>query len=1204
MKSIFLLRILLTKTLFFISVFLLANENLKLHYNFENYDETTVYDVKANSYNATLRNNACIKRLGQFHILDLNNQNGYLDLGAKVGELVSGLTDFTVATYIYIDETTDLGPNGSFMFTFSNSTDIANDPKGCIFLSARVQRYAISKTNWTGESAIETGQPLVKGVWKHISYVQAGTTGRLYVDGELIKSGTITLYPKDLGNTQHNFIGRSPYVDDVYLKNTLLTDFRIYNSALSATDVKAVAEQQLEVLKEAQGYQDLIDAKNNLVINNGKEEISQSIILPPFMRGEIELKWISSNEKYITNDGKVTRPAIGSEMAEVVLTAILTKDQLTQNKEFRLKVIPQLSNADALQKDMETLMNTWQESCIYQKIILPEKGMEGSVITWKSNNPDFVTDNGKVIKKPSKGEGNKTISLQATLSKGKEKQVRDFNLCIKENEGYTAYLFAYFIGNNGNEEAIRFALSRDGYNYRALNNNNPVIASDTISNKGGVRDPHILRGEDGYFYMVVTDMKSAQGWNSNHGIILLKSSDLINWNSSRIDIKAKYPKKFGDIQSAWAPQTIYDPDTEKYMIYWSMRSPDIHEKIYYAYANADFTDLEHEPQVLFSHPESKPTIDGDIIYKDGKYHLFFKTEGDGNGIKKAVSDKLTGDYVVQDTYLQQTDQAVEGSCVFKLINSGTYILMYDVYTNTRYEFTRSEDIEKFSKLDELEISMDFHPRHGTVIPITEEEGERLMAKWGTSNTLDILGSNSELVKNRNRIKDNTNLFLPVRYGTDLSNFDPELLLLPGVKVSPDTPQDFSLGAVAYTLSLKGNDKVFSIKAEINTNPVLDGYYADPEILYSEKTNKFYIYPTTDGLPGWASKSFKTFSSDDLITWRDEGEILILGENVKWSDRNAWAPCIIEKKISDDYYKYYYYFTASQQVGVAIANNPTGPFVDSGRPLINWKPAGITWGQEIDPDVFTDPLSGRSYIYWGNGYLAVAELNDDMVSVKENTTKVITPSDNTFREGIYVFCREGIYYFFWSEDDTGSENYKVRYGTSDNPTGPISVPSNNIVIRKDPSKQIYGTGHCSVIQLPGKDEWYVVYHRFGRPRLDPSGYRREVCLDKLEFNEDGSVKQVTPTLEGFADPSPSKVESSRYNENKLHFFPNPAKDKICIKEMKEGDLSIYNSLGGKVYGQKIFSEEQVIDVGHLSAGVYVLLVMDKGDNEFHGILIKR
>jgi GH43 family beta-xylosidase len=117
----------------------------------------------------------------------------------------------------------------------------------------------------------------------------------------------------------------------------------------------------------------------------------------------------------------------------------------------------------------------------------------------------------------------------------------------------------------------------------------------------------------------------------------------------------------------------------------------------------------------------------------------------------------------------------------------------------------------------------------------------------------------------------------------------------------------------------------------------------------------------------------------------------------------------------------------------------------------------------------------------------------------------------------VFYRNGRYYFLWSEDDTRSENYRVRYGTSASPLGPVSVPANNLVIAKDTANGIYATGHNSIMQIPGKDEWYIVYHRFNYPNGikmgRAAGFNREVCIDKMEFNTDGSIKQVTPTHTG-------------------------------------------------------------------------------------------
>jgi len=698
--------------------------------------------------------------------------------------------------------------------------------------------------------------------------------------------------------------------------------------------------------------------------------------------------------------------------------------------------------------------------------------------------------------------------------KGKAQNDKKYKLATSAND--VAYLFTYFTGNSGAEESIRFAISKDGYTFRALNNNQPIVSSVAISSTGGVRDPHILRGADGKtFYMVVTDMVSAKGWDSNRAMVLLKSNDLINWTSSIVDIQKRFPGN-EDLLRVWAPQTIYDQKAGKYMIYWSMKHGKDPDKIYYAYANANFTDLETEPKQLFFSPTNNACIDGDIINKDGKYHLFFKTEGSGNGIKKAVSNQLTTGYVLEDKYLQKTTDPVEGAGVFKLNSSNDYILIYDVYTKGRYQFTRTKDLENFQVIDQ-DVSMDFHPRHGTVLPINQQEADRLLSKW--YHPIAALATpQSKSIKKNNIIIDSANnqLYLPVFNGTNLKSFDPEFVALPGVNILPKAPYDFSKGPVKIKVDIAGkNVQTYLVHAVVNNNPVLNGYYADPEILYSNKTSKYYIYPTSDGFTGWSGTYFKTFSSTDLITWKDEGVILDLAKDVNWAKKNAWAPTIAEKKVNGDY-KYYYYFTAAQKIGVAVADNPAGPFKDSGFALIAKKPAGIKGGQEIDPDVFTDPKTGKSYLYWGNGYMAVAQLNDDMVSIDTTSLKIITPNAS-FREGTEVFYRKGKYYFLWSEDDTRSENYRVRYGYADAPTGKITIPENNLILSKDVAKGIYGTGHNSVIQLADKDEWYMVYHRFTRPQGitmgRAAGYNREVCIDKMFFNADGSIKPIIPTVEG-------------------------------------------------------------------------------------------
>ncbi len=691
------------------------------------------------------------------------------------------------------------------------------------------------------------------------------------------------------------------------------------------------------------------------------------------------------------------------------------------------------------------------------------------------------------------------------------------------NEEFSAYLFAYFTGNGPGEEQIRFAVSEDGFDYKALNGNQPIIDSTTISTSGGVRDPHILRGADGQtFYMVATDLYVPQmGWN-NYAMVLMKSTDLIHWTSSVVNVPETYPEPFGNVHRVWAPQTIYDETADKYMIYFSMkqgRDPDV---IYYAYANEDFTGLEAAPKQLYFPPAESNTracIDADIVYKDGKYHLFYKAEDGDPGIKLATSDRLTEGYTLYSNQrIDKSRNLVEGSGIFKLNNSEDYILMYDVYTRGRYQFTRSSDLLNFEIIDD-DITMNFHPRHGTVMPITRAELTRLIRQWGTLADF-APPATSPQVKVRNVSIDvaSRTVRLPAKRQANLNELDPGFESSRWVTIAPKGPQDFSKGPVDYSFSLAGQEPVvFKVSAVNDHNPVLDGYCADPDVLYAEKTGKFYIYPTSDGFDGWSGTYFKAFSSDNLVDWTDEGIILDLETDVSWTSRNAWAPCIIEKKI-DGQYRYFYYFTAAQRIGVAVSDSPAGPFKDSGQPLIDRRPRGVRGGQQIDPDVFADPQTGKNYLFWGNGYLAVAELNDDMISIKPDSVQVITP-DRTFREGAHVFYRQGTYYILWSEDDTRSENYRVRYATAPTPTGPLNIPEDNLVIAKDPERGIYATGHNSTIQVPGTDEWYIVYHRFTVPegiRMGSSaGFHRETCIDRLKFDDSGRITRVQPTLEGIA-----------------------------------------------------------------------------------------
>lgn len=332
---------------------------------------------------------------------------------------------------------------------------------------------------------------------------------------------------------------------------------------------------------------------------------------------------------------------------------------------------------------------------------------------------------------------------------------------------YSSYLFVFFSNNSPEGEQIRYAISDDGFNYRSLNDGKPVVLSDTIALKKSIRDPHILRGQDGKtFYMVLTDMRSDEGWQSNDGLILMKSTDLIHWQHTAIDFPTRFPNIPGldrqNLHAVWAPQTIWDPFQKKYLIYYSIGRHDWeyptndknrdgstfmqpYFRLFYSYANEDFTDIT-EPLLLFDF--GKASIDGDMVWdqQNGQFVLFFKDEGRSvmngdwrtrQGVMRVTSKLPTGPWTVEWAHLQKPGQfPVEGSSVFPLIKPDKetgkrkWILMYDCYVNGHYQFCESTDLQHFQYVRDTPTKGNFTPRHGSVIPITKKERQRLEKQFG------------------------------------------------------------------------------------------------------------------------------------------------------------------------------------------------------------------------------------------------------------------------------------------------------------------------------------------------------------------------------------------------------------------------------------------------------------------------------------------
>ena len=225
----------------------------------------------------------------------------------------------------------------------------------------------------------------------------------------------------------------------------------------------------------------------------------------------------------------------------------------------------------------------------------------------------------------------------------------------------------------------------------------------------------------------------------------------------------------------------------------------------------------------------------------------------------------------------------------------------------------------------------------------------------------------------------------------------------------------------------------------------------------------------------------------------------------------WAPAIVEKNS-----KYYLFFGANDiqsdkemgGIGVAVADHPEGPFKDHlGKPLVDKFHNGA---QPIDQFVFKDSTGQYYLIYGGWRHCNIARLNDDFtgfIPFKDGTTfKEITPEG--YVEGPFMFIRNGKYYFMWSEGGWTGPNYSVAYAIADSPFGPFKRIGK--ILQQDP-KIATGAGHHSVIRVPNKDEWYMVYHR--RPITETDGNSRVTCIDHMYFDENGLIKPVVITNEG-------------------------------------------------------------------------------------------
>lgn len=334
------------------------------------------------------------------------------------------------------------------------------------------------------------------------------------------------------------------------------------------------------------------------------------------------------------------------------------------------------------------------------------------------------------------------------------------------------------------------------------------------------------------------------------------------------------------------------------------------------------------------------------------------------------------------------------------------------------------------------------------------------------------------------------------------------------------------------------------------NPIIKNLYsADPTARIFN--GKVYVYPSHDIPPAtpdliarkwFCMADYHVYSSENLTDWTDHGVILDQ-KDVPWGNPESysmWAPDCIEKDG-----KYYFFFPANVQngrgfgVGIAVADKPEGPFVAREKNI-----EGVSG---IDPCVLQG-YDGKWYIYWGGGGLMCAQLNDDFTGLHPDTpvrerefmgrkmtivgVDVAANLPEGFKEGPFAFKHNGKYYLTypwvrgkagepgWDGQPTDNHTETLAYSMSDNPYGPFEFKG--LIMKESPTG--CWTNHHSIVEYQG--QWYLFYHH--NDYSVDFDKNRSVRCDSLFFNEDGTIREVIPTLRGVGvTKATSPIQLDRY-----------------------------------------------------------------------------
>ncbi|TWT85156.1 Arabinoxylan arabinofuranohydrolase precursor [Planctomycetes bacterium CA13] len=746
------------------------------------------------------------------------------------------------------------------------------------------------------------------------------------------------------------------------------------------------------------------------------------------------------------------------------------------------------------------------------------------------------------------------------------------------------YLFSYFKGNG--EDGLHLAHSTDGIQWTAINGDRSLLRP-TVDKDRLMRDPSIVCGPDGMFHMVWTS-----GWH-DQGIGVAHSKDLIHWSTQqRVGVmdhepdceNCWAPEIFYD--DATKQYLIYWASTigKRFPETAGTCESELNHRMYYV-TTKDFesyseTKLFYDPGLAVI--DSFMVRDGDryiLVSKDetrfpeAKKNLFVATASTAEGPFERLGEPFSPDWVEGPSVLRVEDR---------------WIVYFDEYGRHHYKAMQTRDFESWEELS-TPLVYPSGMRHGTTFAVSEEVAQRLlvMKPPGSINgSFEEIGSNGEeeLVA---PLHWNTHVFAgeaqfaSVATGIDdsrcvsiqsaetadaawstIAEVQPNSRYRLGGKIRTENVVAGSgRGALlniheivmAKTEAVTGTMSWKSVAIEFDTgahehlqinallggwgrssgtawyddvtldrlgatpepavwpsssgNPVVADCIADPSI--SEFDGVFYMTATTDDCPRegfgrWHNGPAVVWKSTDLVNWSFKGHLM-----PEASDMLYWAPSRIIRHDG----RYLLFPSLNHKIRVAAADSPDGPFqlIAGSReePLLD----------TIDAEVFVDD-DGQGYLF--SNHRRAWRMNDDLTQVVGDPLTIKTGRDG-YSEGPIVFKRNGIYYYLYTL--SGHETYHYAYCISrDSPLGPFETPEHDIVAQSDPEQGIFGPGHGTVFSPEGTDDYYFAYLEYGR-----SGVTRQVCINQMSFNDDGTIQPVklsTAGVEPLANRSLSIVSGQR------------------------------------------------------------------------------